>query len=410
MIGHIRNLVASNGFAQLIAFVSAPFIARYYGDGVIGGFGLVTAIAGVLIPLYTLRIELSLPSIFITFDAIKTLKSISAFSIVAFFVFTSIFLILSFFIEDDIKSVAVLLSPLFALLGAFNQSLTYWLIRDKNFGSIGVSNILRGIFQNSLIFIPLLFSSSFFYFMLAKVVAGILVVRYLLIKSNLKFSLKDCFNIRRDVIISNRDFATHGVYQSLLNSIGNYLPFFLFAMLFSSSTLGQLTMAFFVVQAPTGLLSQSLRQVLHSALSIKMNEGAVSALNLYKRSVFLLFVTYFLIILIYYIFGEVFIDFYLGDTWALMFVLSKWLLIWYGLTIINPLPSIVYQIARRQDVLSVYDSIYLASRVAFIFIAAFASNQDPVFYVAGLSIIGAIFNVVLIYFGFQYLIGWKRSD
>ncbi|TDM56048.1 lipopolysaccharide biosynthesis protein [Aliivibrio fischeri] len=403
MIKSLIQLVVGNGLVQILAFIAAPFITRYYGADVVGAFGLVAAVSAFLVPISTLRLELSLPSEKDDTVAKCIFSTAISLSIFSFFLFFLLYSISSFFVSESIKFNAIIFSPFWVLVLSINQIFSYWFVRNGQFNVIAKSNLIRGLLQNTTIFIPLVFFVSFSAFMWAKIISAIMVCIWLFIQIKGSIDFKDLFKFEFYVITKNKDYTTHGVFQALLNGFGSYLPQFTFAYQYSLATLGQLSMAFFLVQAPTGLLSQGIRQVFHKKFADLLFTSVSKLAKFYKYSVLALFTIYFVIVLLYWLFGRSLIVIYLGEGWIDSFEYSKWLCIWFGMTVINPLPNIVLQIIKKQKILTIYEVIYLATRVICVILFLLFTNAVSIHLVQLLSIIGFLFNCFIITYVYQIL-------
>ncbi|AWB66753.1 hypothetical protein C2869_10095 [Saccharobesus litoralis] len=404
MLKSIVQLASGNGIAQFAAFLSAPLLTRYYGADVIGAFGLMAAVSGVLLPLFTLRLELSFPSETLKSNVISGCSTIFSISLLLAVLYYFLYALSFFYLEMDLKLLALGFVPIWCIWLGFSQAFTYIFVKDGEFTKLSFFNVLRGGIQNTIVFAPLYFSSHFFVFIGSKIVGAALLLGWLSLQLKLKLIDFVPMRINFKYIARRKDFALHGTFQAVLNGIGSYLPQFVFALQFPVAALGQLAMAFFIVQAPTGLFSQAIRHVFHHKLAELYANSRSSLLVFYIKNVVILLVLYLIGVIVYWLFLKGIILWYLGEGWGDAYEYSKWLVLWFGLTVINPLPTIIIQLSKRQKILTVYEITYTLSRLFCVVLIIKIMNLTDVDMVKYLSCIGFGFNLVLIVIGCKLIL------
>ena len=282
-VKNVLTLFTGSALAQGILFAIAPFLTRFYSAEILGVFFIYSATIMFLSFIATLQYEMA---IVLEEDKTMIINILTLSILVSFFV-SLFFMLLIFLFEDYIlfffknkmisKFIYFLPISIF-LVGSF-QSFSFWLNKNKDYKKIAYGNISKSttiaIIQ---LFGGLLKKNNFF--LIIGLILGQLIstsLIFYLIFDNLKkdfkyISLKKVFFLAKKY----KKIPLLNTSLSGINILSNQLPLFLLNFFYGANTSAFYGLSTRVVNAPMGLIGQSIAQVFYrKANEIFINKGDI---------------------------------------------------------------------------------------------------------------------------------------
>lgn len=170
--------------------------------------------------------------------------------------------------------------PLCTLLAGVHLPLQYWLVRQRQFGSLARTRIGQSAAASGSQIVLGLVGAAPIGLLIGPVVnsaAGCLGVLQRVLRHD-RDALRHVSAPRlRRAAAAHANFPKYSTAEALANSASIQLPVMLIAALGSSAEAGQLMLALFVVQAPMSLLGSAVSQVYLSRAPDQMRAGTLGA-------------------------------------------------------------------------------------------------------------------------------------
>ncbi len=415
-VKNVALLVSGTALSQIIVVAISPIITRLFSPSDFGAFGVYTAVVGIFVTIAALKYDqaLMLP------QSIEEASNILAIASMSILLTSGVFALLCYaliiyapgiFINIQIVKEMKMFIPVSILLSAMYQLFIFWSSRKKLFIHSSISQISRGAVLSGSQTLAGFHNLGPFGLIAGTIIGDSCALVYLIYRSlKADFDMfKKSINIATmaRLLKEYKDFPLYGGPQSLLNAISQSLPILLFAQYYGSSTAGLYAMSVRILQLPSNLLLNSIRQVyFQRANELYNNKGDVFLLFL-KTTIGLAAIIILpgLLIILFapYLFSTV-----LGDEWYKAGIYARWLILWI-ISIFANVPSVLTaQIYRKQKLLLIFDVILLISRSGIIIYGgAMLSDLDTII---AYSVIGAIFNVALIIWAFNFTLRRRYLD
>jgi O-antigen/teichoic acid export membrane protein len=316
-VRNVLKLAGGTAGSQVIAVAAAPILTRLYGPESFGILATFASILALLNVVSSLRYELAIAVPEDEDDAIALVWL--CFLMVAISTgLTALGVgllgnnLVSWLHQPSLKSLLWLL-PVGVLLTGIYQPLTYWTIRNKQFGLLAQAKFSQNFLAvaTNLVAAPLGTSGL----LLGQIVmqsAGLITI---LQKSITIFSRGPnlfCAGYLK-TLKRYRHFAIYSSPAGLVNMLGFQLPTLIFASAFGPEELGQLAIAQRLLLLPAGLIGDSVSQVFLGKASECIRLGTLN--SLVKKTGIKLFVCGILISLAMSIVVAPFATYILGDQW-----------------------------------------------------------------------------------------------
>ena len=277
-------LMSGNAIAQGINFLFSILFARLFNLNDFGEFGIFTACIFVIGEVLNLKMDQALVLCKNECEVGSTIKFANKIGL-----YISIFGTFVFYVFQLKNEGALLLSLLlFLALFIFGSFIT--LISFKLFPNL--NPLIIGFILGNL------FAFLFLYFNIHKNNVSIST-------DSLNFNPKGSF----------RNFLTYGTFSSLLNVLNKNLPFFLFKKFYGLETLGSFSFSNRIIQAPLGIVTQSLGKVFFQKAAENDDKEPLLNYQLIKNTLFFSCITGFFPMLFLSIFGTWIFVFLFGEKW-----------------------------------------------------------------------------------------------
>ncbi len=317
-VKNVLTLFTGSALAQGILFAISPFLTRFYSAEILGVFFIYSASIMILSIIATLQYEMA---IVLEEDKTMIINILTLSILVSFFV-SLFFLLLIFLFEDYIlfffknkmisKFIYFLPISIF-LVGTF-QSFSFWLNKNKDYKKIAYGNISKSTTIAIVQLFGGLLKKNNFFLIIGLILGQLISVSliFYLIFDNLKkdfkyISLKKVFFLAKKY----KKIPLLNTSLSGINILSNQLPLFLLNFFYGANTSAFYGLSTRVVNAPMGLIGQSIAQVFYrKANEIFINKGDIYAFvkktykNLFKLSAFASIIILFLTPFFGFIFGE----------------------------------------------------------------------------------------------------------
>lgn len=255
--------------AQAITMAFAPFITRIYGPEAFGLLGTFIAILAVLTPIAALTypIAIVLPKSDADAKKIARLSIIIAFSIA---LIASIILLLAGDWVVNILSLQaisgfLLLIPIAMLFSAFQQVLTQWLIRKKQFQITAKVAVMQSLIINSaktaVGWLHPVGAALIIIATIGQVIHALMLWTGVRTKTEAQPNEDQSTSTARELAKHHRDFPLYRAPQAALNSLTQGLPVLVIAGFFGPAAAGFFTLTKSMLAAPASLVGQSVGNV-----------------------------------------------------------------------------------------------------------------------------------------------------
>lgn len=315
----VAQIAGGTGAAQLLAVVSLPFLTRIYSPDAFGVFSYVFAIAMILIPVASLRLESAVPLPPRQEDSETLLRTgIVVSTCISFLV--AVFILFAGSALDDANELDLMpdlwFLPLMVLFGAWFTLLSQKAITHKDYRTVGNRNAIQGfgrvVGQFGFALVTRsgtgLLAGNLFGSLLG---IGTLAKQY---KSGLfvRQPLKDCWKLLKRY----KAFPLIYMPSALLNILGSSLPLLLFGIWYGVAAVGMLGVVQRVLAVPTVLVSSSVGQVFLGEIAERVRQGERGNRSIYLKASKRLAVVGILIPLVTIPLAPIITPILLGSNWS----------------------------------------------------------------------------------------------
>jgi len=366
------TLFSGSLLAQLIPLAIMPLLTRLFSEEMFGIYFIYSSILVILSVLATLKFELACVLPDNDADALNLLMVslastfvISLFSAIGIYLFYDWIILL---LADNTIGNWLYLIPLSVfLLGTF-QSFSYWHNRKKQYTSISYSKVSKALVAGSSQ-IGTGYSAIQPIGLIPGMVLGQIVSSAYLAYSAFK-SFREILSeisIKRmwQLILVYKDIPIFNTLMDVLNKTSNQLPIFLLTRFFGLSITAYYGLASRVVNAPLGLIGQSVGQVFYQRASELKNQKS----NLYpyiKKMYLQLFriaiPIFTLLTVLSFFFGFIF-----GGEWETAGYFALILLPWLFVMFLNSPITFIITVLNKQRQMLMYNLLLLLARLSALY-------------------------------------------
>ena len=406
-VANVGTLLAGNVSAQAIGFLSLPFITRLYKPDDFGLMTLILSFIGLSSVIASFRYEISivLPK---NDDSAQNILVLCLFIVCGY---SLLLLIIVPFLKDyvdiwmNVKGIGNLLwlVPVGVFATGLCQVFRLWYTRKKKFYLLSICQITTSVTTAGVkISAGLLFGSIAFW-LIAGNVLGLLLAAVIFGFNFINANYHDFRrNITKQKIVDAarefRKFPTYNAPTSLINSLSQNIPNFLFAYYFSPEVVGFYGLASSILRKPISLLSDAIRRVFLQKVS-ELQSASQSLRGSFVKATLGLAVVGVIPFGAVMLGGEWIFSTLFGQTWSTAGHYSQLLAPWLFLGFINPPATQIILVKQRLSFDLKWNIVVLILRAMAIMGASFISNE-PWVAVALFSTVGTVANLYLIGFAF----------
>ncbi|HBC3535260.1 TPA: oligosaccharide flippase family protein [Vibrio vulnificus] len=393
-LSDISKLLSGTLVAQVLVFSITPILTRLYSPKEFGELSLFISIVSVLAVISSLRYNRAI--IVSKFD--KYAIPITWLGGVVTFVFFMILLIAIstlYLSNSDIiasQSIVFLILIPFSVLFAGKLELFNCLsIRFGDFANVAKAKV-------ALTLTTLVTQLSFYYLGSAALIFGHFLGQLVgFIVNSYKYKnevIKHKIDKKKSIALAKRykEFPIYSTWEALANAVGNNIPVFIFATLFSSTAAGYFALTFKVLNIPMTLLGAAIGQVFFSRAAKAYHNGG---LNVITEKLFYFLINIGMIpaimitILSADIFSIVFSEQWLTSGYYAQ-VMTPWL---FFVFISSPLSSLI-SISENQKNGLKFQVFLLSARVISLLIGAiFFSEVETLYFLTIVNIVSLTFFI-----------------
>jgi O-antigen/teichoic acid export membrane protein len=414
-LGHVAALMSGKAFAGLIAIVTMPLVSRLFTPEHFGVAALFVSVISMIAAVATLNYHAAvvLPdndddAFLLLALAYRILAAVSGLMLV---IIAACELAGMTWATLELLGVWKWLLPVGLLLFVGVRIQESWLAREKNFklmagslvagnASTGISRIIMGLFGGSTVF---------------GLVTGYLfgtIIRIGVQWSGCGSALKRAFRSvpatrLQEVGRRYADFPLYNTPAELVFTLGANLPIVLFGIMFSPAVAGFFAMATQLMNAPIGMVADSVRRVfLQKAASI-YNEGR-SLGKAYLLSTGGLFLAGLPVLFVLWNLGQPLATWFLGDRW---FEAGRYIEIaapWFFMVLVMAPCKSVYVVLRKQRLYLAVQIVHTFFRISA-FGVAWLMSFGPEETLQGFVLMTVLGNLVTMSVALFLVIGHARS-
>jgi len=404
------SLISGNVLSQSIPAALSPILTRIYSPEDFGLFAVFSSFAAIFFVIGTFKYDMA---ILIPKSDKEAINILFLVAIISFLISILSFFII-FFFKDSISSIlgiedianwlyAIPISVIF--VGIYN-ALIMWSTRKKRFKRISLNMVVSSAFGtgSNVSFGLLGFGSiGFLYGMLIGQFASFIHIFIKTIKNeSYLFKYVNLFTIKR-IFFKFKKMPLFVMSNTLIDMVRIASLNFLVINFFSSSVLGQMTLAFRIIRTPMTLIGGSIIQVFLQKLSITKKEDTFDLLLRYLIK-FSLFSLPFYIFLFF--FSPVVFPFLFGERWVLAGNIGSILSVWMFFHVLTVSSGHIMILHKKEEVMLYFSLIYLVVPFAVFF---FLDDLPFLNVFLTMSFIMALINIIFILYSLFFTYSLKHK-
>jgi O-antigen/teichoic acid export membrane protein len=367
----IATLLSGSIIAQAIIFAFMPVITRLYTPSEFGVYSFFFSITMAIGLISSLKYEqaIVLPKEDSDAKALMILSTLIVFATVI----VTLFVVLLFYdwFEKifDGHSYLIWLLPLSVFVLGLQQIFENYSNRVEIYKGMSVSKVVGALGTvSSQIYTRYIMGMNGL--ILSKIVADFVAV-LLLVYIHLKkgtLNLKDVSFSRLNANLkSYSNFPRYQMGSTLINYLSQYLPIFLFPVLFTDAVVGYYALAFRMLMTPTTLMTGAVRNVYYQRAS-KMYAKGEDIISLFLKTTFGLIKIYLLPFFVIIVFGKEIFSTLFGSQWAEAGAIAQILVLAALFSFINPPTTMTFNILNLQRTQLFLQIIQFILRVIVIYL------------------------------------------
>lgn len=385
----ITTIFKGNFISKFFLVIGGLLLAKYYGASEYGIFSIYISITSIISVLLSFAQE---HVIILEGNEAEVSNNFTSSSIIS--IIAMLFCFLLIFIPLGIPKAIIILAIFSGYLSVFTNNSKFLLARKKKFKIVSVLTmtdaVVSFLFQVLFVFIKIengLVIGSLIGFITAFSGAIFFSKKY--------FSFPD-FRRYFQTVKQRMELLKYTYPSTLINSLGNNMMPILISFYFTSSLLGEYTLAVKILSVPLLMISSSIAMVYYpKAAEINNKEKDTTALFKYTRKMSLL--NFYIIFSLYVIINVI------GIPILELFFIKEWenlgqfiYLLSFGYlsrSLINPISDIL--IILKKNKISLYFNIYFLLANLF---AIYIGKENSITYLVG------VFSTLLFFgYGFLYI-------
>ncbi|MBE0492599.1 MAG: oligosaccharide flippase family protein [Sulfurospirillum sp.] len=396
---NVLTLMTGTTIAQAIPIAISPILTRIYSPEDFGVFALFISIVGIMAVVSTGKYEMSL---------MLPKKDTFAYQLLILsgiiVLISSIFYMLSVAVADIFYSIDAIyyLLPLTVLFIGLNNTFDKYNNRIKNYRLMSYQRLIKTTVESivSIAFMVLFHLKTG---LIWGFVLGFLVSNVTMFYVNLKSFQEKAFKISQSKmkLLAKKyvNFPKYNMPHALLNTVSANAPIFLIPIFYGNTTLGLYAFGLKIVQAPLGLLSTAIFNVLGQKMAEEYAKGN-EILSIYKNMLKKLSLVAIAMIP-FFVFADDIFAFVFGSEWreAGNFIQLMSIVV-LGSFMLSPLSSVPY-IFNQQKKAFILEIIATLARILPFVIGAYIFKLE-------IEIVLAIY-VVLYGLVLLYGLSWSYS-
>lgn len=374
----------------------SPVITRLYGPEAFGMLGTFMAILGVLTPIAALTYPIAIVLPKSDADA-KSLAKLSAILALVIGAITAVVLLVAGGWIAEVLSLGaiagfLLLIPIAMVFSAFQQILTQWLIRKKQFRITARVAVMQALTINSAK------AGVGWFHPVGAALIVIAVIGQALHAALLWSAIRSretahpnqdrSTGTMRELAKRHRDFPMYRAPQVMISALSLNIPVLMLASLAGPAAAGLYTLSKTILGVPAALISKSVSDVFYPKAAEAINIGQPITSMLLKATFGLAALGIFPLLVIM-IFGPILFSFVFGGQWEEAGDYARWLSIFMFFNFINTPAVAAVPVLNMQRWFLAYGLFSAIVRAVGLFFG-YIITGDPVYAIAYFAILGSI--------------------
>lgn len=405
---NVLTLMTGTSIAQAIPIAISPILTRIYTPDDFGIFALYMSIASIIAVIATGRYELAImlpkkdsDAINILFISIVLSLIVSLLSFLIVFIFNS--QITNLLGSQDISNWLYFI-PITVLLTGLYQSFNYWQNRKKKYKTLAQNRVIQSG-STATVNLAMGLTNSGSSGLIIGQVAGQGLATYFFGRLVWKENQSNICNINKKKILALISkyikLPKYNLPNALIDGLRLSGISIFISKLFLTSTLGQFSLAWRMLQMPLGIIGESLSQVFFQKISSSKNTDLYRIVLKFIIKASIVSAPIFLII---YLFSVDIFSFVFGESWELAGQIASSLTPWLFLNFISSPLSMLFIKLNKQDIMLIFSIFFMVIPLFILYLFKEINFLEVLNYVV-LSM-----SVMLILFIFLVLYYTKRES
>lgn len=376
--GNVLMLAGGATFSQLLIVLASPILTRLYAPDDFGVFSVFSAYFSILLVIAPLRYDLAVPlpdnledSANLVVLALFAILGVSLLSGAGCWIFSNE--IAAWSKTPELMKYLWLL-PISLPVAGLYQVLTYWTMRQKEFGVLSYTKTFRAAGQVAVQIASTTFSQG-----PTGLIAGFIAGQFcgigpLLRRCAFPFH---CISINKIFVLAKeyKTFPLIMLWAWLADTVGLQLPIILFSGLFGIESAGQFSLSIRCLAIPSVLVGQAVAQVLYASVTAKDVDRSRQK-SIIEQSTAHLFIIAFVTFSLVALHGPLLFGFVFGTQWIQAGHFGQLLAPWCMISFITG-PISLYALAQRKESTSLLFSVTTAVlRLSSILVAVHYESVD----------------------------------
>lgn len=392
-------VMSGTAVAQAIGFALMPVISRLFSPSDFGAFGVFSAVLSVIGAVVSLDYTQAMMLPKKESDAMNLffISCLSTFSVTCLcLLFCLLFPSTANSLMKTTSFAVLVLSIIGVLMTGVNQSCSAWCIRVKAFKATATSQVIRSLTNSGTqMGLGLLKSGA------PGLILGLILAEIIATFNLLRILIPDIKNLRHEIkwmqmkqmMKEYRDFPLYSATPSLIDALSRGLPVLILTHFYGIAIAGAYAFSTRIIQAPTAIITNSLRQVLFQKAS-EVNNASGRLLPLYVKATAGLFGMAILPALIIALWGPSIFTWIFGRQWHTAGQFSSFLILWLAVMFCNT-PAILFsRIIRIQREMFLWQLFMHVARIVALITSGVYLSALPAIIV--FSLVGLAMNILII--------------
>lgn len=411
MPSFVRNvaiLTSGTVIAQVFTVAVTPILSRIYEPSAFGILGVLVATAAPIVAIASLKYDSAI--VFTQDDSDATgllaicVAVCSAITLVATLVILGIREWLATRLGGPSASDFLLALPLIILFGGLYTAASASSNRHKKYNDIANALMARSGATSTMQIVLGLLNSGAMGLVFGRIVGRFLAILALLrgghILAELNLGFRHGLTELRRIARDHNQFPRYQAPRALLNSISQEMLSVLLALFFGAAVAGFYWFTARLIDMPTTLVGNSVRQVFYQKASEKFWNGE-SLFPIWIKTTASLTALASPPTAILVAFGPDFFELVFGQQWREAGVYAQWLVVWWLSTFVNIPSATLIPVYSLQGLFLIFEIIGITMRLTAIYLGVIL--EDAHLSIILYSVVGIILNGILLLYMLHHI-------
>ena len=348
----ILKVFSGGSVAFIIGFIAMPIISRIYPPEEFGRFQLMMSVVISFAVVSAFRYEMAI----VLEETKEDRDKLVTLCLILLLITTGIFTIIFFSFGETVLGILNakellpyigFMSLMFVGFGLYEIS-RYTFISDKKFKDLAINNVvyqstMAGLQTGGGLILPK-FITLF---------SGLIVayfVAFFLAFYKIRFKIKINFAEAKFLLKKHKKFFLFDTPANMVDYFTSKLPILFLTKYHGAEYTGYFAMAVLILDAPLGIIMQSISQVYIRSAKDACVSGKNELMNLYKNTVKKLAIFAILPLITILIFADVIVNIFLGEDWSEVAWILRILSFTKVFQFINSPVSTTFQVLNKNEI------------------------------------------------------------